>query len=970
MQLFLRMMMLFVACAGFLTACSSDGGGTAKTVLVTDSAGKTQTAMPITGVTGVTATIPKDLVLLDSSSKPVTGALTVETKYSTTATGLVAISGQTLSAYIGLTIKDLLGTEVKTFGAGSPAFTATLDVPGAIVGDVLNLYTSNDGQTWTADTITPTVTIATAGKATITITHLSYWGLFKNSVSLVTTTGKSVSGTVSDGTLSITDALVTLTAFDANNNKTDTLSFSTGSIGAFSNSLKLADAGGYVVVTVTKDGYTDYSKRIPFDAANDITLSALLDALPTPVVATPSDMQPMKASASIKAFTFGVFNNGDGTQRLVSGSKLKAAKAAGATADLELTIPQASVPGVNKLVGTMKSYDSSNAADAQKFPGDYVDNKGNKLVSLAFDSINISDENGKSIGEVVQKAMAAGKISKAALDANPTIINKHIPVGSCNMLLNDFCTGTATDDTLCKKLPVAGDKLYGKDIAFNWIEAFNVPIYSYDSYNGSWELIGIGTIDSNNDGDLTATDNTDKVDANSKPDVSKYKSACTANNGMYLKILVTSEKYKRSWWNLDYPLLFDTPKEVCIGGTFKDSTGASLNGWLNLSSRIASSGSASVDKDGKFTIKSTMLDKTETSRAATIGYYDEFNNIYQSVNVTLGDWNSTTKTCGATPKDIFITRPKRCDVTGTLLNEGATAGSAGTAKADAWLYIYASQPYFGKSILTDKNGAFSAKVACDQTLDINYGGTSVKQFKATDTTTALGNIIIANQPPQVSGFFNSGAGIIVGGTSKITFNAYDADGNYPLTWKVEVKDSKGAVAKTYASDATNKISTGSSPNTLEITGLVEGSYDVVVTITDLIGKSGSYSIPRKLDVASQNRAPIINRYGTVLVNGQGITMESAASDLETDAKNLKYVWTVKDATGSVLSSPKTATAFYPVPAETADKTVFTVELTVSDDGSYFDGTTTKIDAAKIKSATRSSTLTYSKVPYSATVTIQ
>ena len=738
-------------------------------------------------------------------------------------------------------------------------------------------------------------------------------------VSLSSTVASAAKASVAGESPSVPNAGVTITSFDTAGNKTDSQTVTSGTAGFFTASLKMNNSGGYVVIDVTKDGFTGYSKRIDFTSPSEVNLNAELRTINTVVASLGTVFK--SNGQTIQAFKFGVVKYTNGVKKALSGSKLTAAKSAsGATTELEIEIPATSVPtGVTTLVGKLQTFDSSNPDDAKSFPGDYVDANGNKLVSLAFDYINITDGDGNNLGQLVSSAKASGKMSKAATD--PTYITRRIPSGSCNNLLSDFCTGGTGDDALCANLGTAEKN------------AVNVPIYTYNSRKGNWVLLGLGTIDGNNDGVI---DSMDVLTVTGEE-------FCSTNYGAYLRILVTNTDFLASWWNLDYPLLTAEPKQVCVEKTFNDSEGNPLQGvyaYINDDDSTQSFNyvGGSTNDAGTVKLNAVLITNSDTDRTATLSFYNPFAYTYETANVTLGD----SPTCISSTT--VIVKPKRCTVEGRVVDE------AGTGKANQNLSINGSYPSsFYAWAYTNSTGNFTVEVSCEQNLVVylagwmpmatfNVNGNSsdfTAELTDANDKVVLNNIILGNMAPFAYGYLNSSS-IKVNGSTSAWIYGYDSDGNYPLTYKI-------TNAGTSADLFTGTISSTEWWKEVTISGLAAGDYQLTLTVTDSLGKPNTPASPLgTLTVTDGNRPPVISyaypSTNTVTGDGQVVNLYSWAYDLDNGPSTpLTYSWS--GAAG--IASPGSAATTFTVPANSMG-TVFTLGLTVSD-GADSDSRTIMID---------------------------
>ncbi len=222
----------------------------------------------------------------------------------------------------------------------------------------------------------------------------------------------SASGAAAKAAL-ITDqsVAVSIVSYDKANAKLGDAAVSSDAAGGFAAQLNLSTGGGYVIVTATKDGYTQFQKRIDYATPGKLELQAALQQVNVAFAAPGSALASGIGKSSEPSFSFALVSFPDGTKKALAGTAIKAAKAAGATVETSINIPSASVPGVTKLKGELNAYDPSTQSD--RFPGSYTgtdkNGKDGKMVSLAFDFVKISDaDTGKSLGKVAADLVKAG----------------------------------------------------------------------------------------------------------------------------------------------------------------------------------------------------------------------------------------------------------------------------------------------------------------------------------------------------------------------------------------------------------------------------------------------------------------------------------------------------------------------------------------------------------------------------------
>lgn len=709
----------------------------------------------------------------------------------------------------------------------------------------------------------------------------------------------------------ITDGVaVQIVSFDKNNVELGRASATSDSVGAFSAQLTLSSAGGYVIVTATKEGFTEFTKRIDYSTPGSIELQAALQSVNVAIATPGSALTAGIGKSSEPSFNFALITLPDGTRKALAGSAIKAAKAAGGTVETSINIPAASVPGVNTLKGELNAYDPSTQSD--RFPGSYtgVDSKGTegRMVSLAFDFMKITDaDSGKSLGTVAKELAKKGFVKAA--DATTTI-TRHIYTSSCtNLFIQDYNTTAA---------------------------GWQVPVWSLNPSTGKWVFIGEGTI----------------VDASETVIASPDVTSC-GNGNYYLRILVSNTEFARSWWNLDH-IVFDTPKEVCLSGKFGFTNGDPLsNVSLSLFGSNIDSKWGMTGSDGTYSLTTVLLNKNLAGRGATLTYYDQ-NGSYTSSDVTLGD----APNCGAFNKT-DLTRP--CEVSGKLVDS--------TGQPEAYRYLRLQGADFYRYAGTGSDGTFSSIVKCgvditayigsqtSSTNTFNVDGTAAGIESSDDGSKAvLADITVPNIAPTGYIYFNNRtlkAGTALSGV----LSAYDEDGDYPIAWTVNIMS-----GSTVAATKSGSISAGTGQASVEITGLAAGDYTIEATLTDSKGGTGTIS-GGTLSISDGARPPVVSAYAdSAYLNSCGgdnaITLYGSAYSLEGDA--LTGAWTVGGAAvnnctvGASTPGYLTSTCT-PVIVPSTESTTYSYTVT--------DPTNGKSSSANVV------VRTYSSPPYVSTLTV-
>jgi hypothetical protein len=267
----------------------------------------------------------------------------------------------------------------------------------------------------------------------------------------------------------------------------------------------------YLVVNISSPGFTDYARR--FDLEEELNLRATLTQLPVETI--PQSQVTTISGASVSGFNFSV----DG------GAPQNSAGQSGVP-ELSVSIPQSALPvGTSSIDVQMQAFNPNDPQEAEYFPGAYEDSAGNKLLSVAFNYTEVTTDNGTSLKALAQKSRVLRQktsgnsrtLAQAAAETlEPVIINRKVPAESCAAL---------------KQMGDSSSELPG----------FQVPVYTYNSESGLWDLLGQGTLYS---GDGTQV-------------ASNFTAFDCDSTDYVVEIKVTNEIFLSNWWNLDYPLVFN-----------------------------------------------------------------------------------------------------------------------------------------------------------------------------------------------------------------------------------------------------------------------------------------------------------------------------------------------------------------------------------------------------------------------------
>lgn len=582
----------------------------------------------------------------------------------------------------------------------------------------------------------------------------------------------------------------------------------------FDLTLKTTDDGGTVVVTTSQEGYTSFSRSITLSSATDIELQVRMQPTTQATITPSSSTSNLRSGLRRDSFTIRVMEDARGARFIESGNGLRSTRAANASDVLVIDIPVSSVPaGTSSLNASVANFDPNSPDDAEVFPGEYADSDGYELVSVAFDFAEITLPSGENIGRSAQR-LALRNTSE------PTIIERFIPEDSCSAVaaLGDIDSNTT---------------------------GVQIPVYTYNPNSGLWDRLGEGTL----------YDDNGVIVAVSQSDCETF--------GYYLAIEVTNAEFLRKWWNLDYPLIFDEPVELCATIQLQNQDGNAVAGsyvWMSDDDgRSFSDSYAYSDANGQVQIKATLIDGSD-DRTAIVRYYDFASGDFTQANVTLAE------SCGS-PTVVTLTRPDTCEFQGTVRDANGTLEGVDIfafGLTDAFLYHDAFT-------VSDSAGNYVLDAFCntDYTiysingLSYEFLNGNVNSEVADDESTDNGAVAtlnpmeVINNPPFGSIWFEdfnvwTDETQLLEGLERPVFNlagnsnyglygyVVDFEGNYPIDVSINLKRLNGTVIDTVTFSLDNDGTfIGADDLVVTLQSTASGSYYLTGTMTDSSGNSSS-----------------------------------------------------------------------------------------------------------------------------------
>lgn len=574
--------------------------------------------------------------------------------------------------------------------------------------------------------------------------------------------------------------------------------------------ITLDQNGGKVVVNAQADGFTDYAASVIYETATDLEFRGeLVDTLTVSVDIPAQRARARSSGDPVDQYVSFRMNRDQvtGASRLTA-SRLDVTEAE--ANEFGIDIPLDEIPAdITQLNAEMKGFDSSDPDDSQYFPGEYADSDGNDLVSIAFNFVELTDQTGRNLADATTAARANRSASR---NVEPVIITRQIPAGSCPSV-NDL--GDANLE----------------------LDGLQIPVYTYNPNSGLWDLLGYGTI-------------------YDSAQVSPAAGFLDCDNVTYeLSVEVDNEDFLRTWWNLDYPLVFSEPTTLCANVRLVDVNGDPISGvWVSLyddDDRSFSTEYGYTDENGEVTFSTVLLDGS-TDRTAELRFWSYQTGSYRAETVQLSE------DCSSSAFDVItLQHLDLCAVEGRIvLDTDTSVGLSGTtvqfypvnASFLDWRTTTTSdEGYFRSSVLCESEYAvFTWPAISSEGITFNVNNT-VEAFESSDNgdTAVLNNVLIDNQAPYgtllLSGSAEQSYAIgesplsadMLAGDQVGRFTAYDWDGHFPLDYSIAISDASNQTVYSVTGTVDNW---DDSEIMLDFNIPANATYSISLDLTDALGK--------------------------------------------------------------------------------------------------------------------------------------
>jgi hypothetical protein len=603
--------------------------------------------------------------------------------------------------------------------------------------------------------------------------------------------------TTNGGKFIIKDARVTIESSDGDEKR-----FKTGEDGKFFiPSLKVNPNGGWIKITVEKEGFARYEKVLKYNdpkEINGLVMEALLDPIKNTKVIPLTDQlnltsqqtgNPEDDFVSIAV----VKDPSTNKQQILSGQELKTQLRKNSNLitvwQLDINKQLLKQQNITALIANVNNYDPTNTEHMKKFPTD-INQDGQKLVSAGFDFVDVRDQSGNTFTLQADQGVKL-----------PGVKSQEYP--------EKYRVWKSIDGSLIKC-----DEKRDKE---------GVQIGFYYMYQGSWRRLGYATIyDKKSKNPVTSIDQISPTET--------YYAIVTDQD-------VQDEIALNNYFNFDYVLgaCQEDVKSYDIEVKLVDQDGDPVDGYVNIYY-------GNIYAYGPANKKITLITNDNTLEPSKLIIYYRTYFDYKYINGSgyckTDNNNSNYYIC-----EIPVTNPYKCTVKGKVVEV-----VNGKKKPLDSLYVFSNISL--SSAITNADGSFTLeKVKCNQDGDLYiyyYGSDTTAKFNVNGVkdkdyneisdnsrTVDLGEIPIPrkNNPP-VAYAWSYTSTVEAGKQLYLYGYGYDPDGDQ-ITYKWS--DNCGGTFTYDKTDTLKQNPIWTAPNT-------PGECKITLTVSDEFGESSEATI--------------------------------------------------------------------------------------------------------------------------------
>lgn len=692
----------------------------------------------------------------------------------------------------------------------------------------------------------------------------------------------------------VDNAIVKISSYNNKDKVIDTVTTSSTDKGLFSAQIKTVSNGGYLVISIKKDGYTEYSKTITYNSPSEIenlNIKALLDAYLTEEIPVPSSLDLTDLTASsvnnqpADTISIAVVQDKQGNKSITSFTNSRSASSLNNSSDLsnlkviwqmDLPARRLAASGIKTIKINIKNYDPADQNDSKRFPSE-IDASGNRLASTGFDYVEIKTDTGEPL-----------TLSGASIDAQAAVQDIRVKrlIENCSLITCDADPNTP-----------------GVQVGFYFLR------------DGKWNLLGYATLynDSNRDGIIEDTERLDDP-------------AFCSEGSTYAVLTGTDVIMDYLWYNLDY-VAAGCVQKSCVSGKVEYGDGSPVK-YISLELTDISENSATIDgfrggygytdDSGNYSIEfvhtQNSLSQTPT---VTIEYPDPFTFYWKTKTIQASGGTDSSNRCYDLGT-LVITNPYKCKVTGTVVRNGS-------AVADRLVQAIPSDDSFYGVVfgITDSNGQYNLDVLCNQPYNLMAGSEQVDASFNVDgnididedlddgTIVTMKPINLQNTPPEVYAYSDF-TSLLSGGNTYVYAWGFDPDGD-PITYSWS--DNCGGTF----SDSSASIPQWTAPQVNQQT-----ECQLTVTASDGNG-TGSANII--IYVSPDNRPPVIQGLYGPSVASSGKTYNVFVNAYDPDGDTISYNWS--DDCGGIFSDSSISNSQWTAPV-VQNVTSCNISITVDD----------------------------------------
>ena len=575
-----------------------------------------------------------------------------------------------------------------------------------------------------------------------------------------------VSGTVSvDGMPPDQSMTVKVVSIDANGTKVDTQTVNTvysrtnpALNGNFQATIK-AKKGGKIIVTAKGSRTTEAGRVLEFKGQKELTVNLQANIVNTQTVNISNGL--VISSSGKRYLRIAFQENGNGAPRLIAGSG--AQNAPGKVIDI--AIPVSSLNSDTTTVNvSYRAFDPSNPDDYRSFPGDRTDS-GDRLVSIGFDYLDITDQNGNNPfqSDGLNSQLVSGEYFR---------ILRYVDCYQIQNIRNMI--GTLDEDPAKPGIQLT---FYAFDFDQGaWVEAGQgtfVDTSTIDFTNSEWDTI----VQSGCDPNSFSTDNNDGSAACSEYGIFTDENDICTDYSDFVVISVTNPDLQ--WKNLDY-VVPEGRELSCTVKVVNQNNDPIPGAWVSASSSCMSFAEGVTDQNGE--VELIALGYTDPCLAQVEAWY------LMNTASASADFDSGNQ-CQIT---LVLENPYECTVSGKIVDEtnqpveGFIVGTVVTNPSG-------TQYYYNWGI-TDSQGNFSIPTVCGGD-GVVYAKNSFKAYRVNNqrdfdevsdngTEANVGTMQIVNDPPYGYLWLFYQDPVQVGDQFEIGLCAYDMENDYDISYTI------------------------------------------------------------------------------------------------------------------------------------------------------------------------------------------